>query len=188
MESTLINTFKVSEANAMLFLSSFEKRTLAKGEKFLAHGRVSSKVGFVEEGLLKCVLINGDKTMVDDFVFEGQFVANYHSFLKQEASNKDIVCMKKSVIRTITKHKLDELAKEHSFVADVARQVAENLFIDTYQKLEDIRILNAEERYLKLVGVNKRIVNEIPQYEIASYLNVSPETVSRVRSKLASRS
>lgn len=188
MENFLIKNFKISQSDAELFSASFEKINLIKGENFIVYGKVSNRIGFVEKGLLKCTLIGSEKSVVDDFVFENQFVANYYSFLRQEGSNKEIICLKDSILRIITRKKLEELANKHSFVEKIARQVAEQLFISTAKKLEDIRLLSAEERYLKLLQINRRITEEIPQYEIASYLNISPETVSRIRNKITLRS
>lgn len=185
MKNFLVERFKISESEAEIFSASFEKINLIKGEIFVDFGKVSNKVGFVETGLLKCSLIGSEKSFVDDFVFENQFVANYYSFLKQEKSNKEIICLKNSVLSVVTRNKLEKLAEKYPFVEKIARQVSEQLFISTAKKLEDIRLLNAEERYLKLVKINRRITTEIPQYEIASYLNVSPETVSRIRNKIA---
>ncbi|MBM1104507.1 Crp/Fnr family transcriptional regulator [Aurantibacter crassamenti] len=184
MKKFLINTFNISESEAQLFSDSFERINLIKGERFITYGKVCNRVGFVEKGILKCTLISSEKSVVDDFAFENQFVANYYSFLRQEKSNKEIVCLQDSVLRIITRNKLEELSK-YTFIANIARQVSEQLFISTSKKLEDIRLLSAEERYLRLVKINKRITDEIPQYEIASYLNVSPETVSRIRKKIA---
>ena len=65
-----------------------------------------------------------------------------------------------------------------------ATKVSEQLYIIKQQKLDDLRLLNAEERYLKLLHSNKKMLNSIPQYLIASYLNVSAETVSRIRKKI----
>ncbi|WFO15036.1 Crp/Fnr family transcriptional regulator [Cellulophaga baltica 4] len=185
MEKFLINNFNISASDAQLFSDSFERINLMKGEKFITYGKVSNRVGFVEKGLLKCTLIGSEKSVVDDFAFENQFVANYYSFLKQEKSNKEIVCLQDSVLRIITRKKLEELSK-YPFIEQIARQVSEQLFITTSKKLEDIRLLSAEERYLKLVKIDKRITDKIPQYEIASFLNVSPETVSRIRKRLHS--
>ncbi|MFI8605176.1 Crp/Fnr family transcriptional regulator [Cellulophaga baltica] len=184
MEKFLINNFNISASDAQLFSDSFERINLMKGEKFITYGKVSNRVGFVEKGLLKCTLIGSEKSVVDDFAFENQFVANYYSFLKQEKSNKEIVCLQDSVLRIITRKRLEELS-EYPFIEQIARQVSEQLFITTSKKLEDIRLLSAEERYLKLVKIDKRITDKIPQYEIASFLNVSPETVSRIRKKIA---
>ncbi|MDW7693824.1 Crp/Fnr family transcriptional regulator [Flammeovirgaceae bacterium SG7u.111] len=188
MESFLIDTFKISKHEAELFSSCFERKVLNPGEKFVSFGRVSHKIGFVEEGLLKCILIKDEKSVIDDFAFPNNFVANYYSFLKNEPSNKDIICLKKSVLRITTREKLAEFDKKNPFTFDLARKVAEKLFLSTHEKWEDLRLLSAEERYLKLIRTNKKITAEIPQYEIASYLNVSPETVSRIRRKIVKRS
>jgi CRP-like cAMP-binding protein len=188
MKNFLVEKFKISESEAELFSTSFEKMDLIKGEKFIDFGKVSNKIGFVETGLLKCTLIGSEKSFVDDFVFQNQFAANYYSFLKQEASNKEIICLKNSVLSVISRNKLEKLAEKYPFVEKIARQVSEQLFISTAQKLEDMRLLSAEERYSKLLKINRRITQEIPQYEIASYLNISPETVSRIRNKITIRS
>ena len=187
MNSFLIKTFKISEKEAELFSSCFEKKTLNPGEKFLSYGKKSNEIGFVEEGLLKCILIEGEKSVIDDFAFAGNFVANYYSFLKNEPSDKDIICVKKSTLRITTREKLAEFDLKNLFTIDLARIVAEKLFIITHEKCKDLRLLNAEERYLKLLKTNEKITKEIPQYEIASYLNVSPETVSRIRKKIVER-
>ena len=182
----LTKTFQITKQNAELFAACFEKASLKKGEVFVEFGKECDRIGFVEKGLLKCTLIGTDRSVVDDFVFENQFVGNYYSFLKREPSNKEIICLKDSELHIITRQSLEKLATANPFVEQIGRQVAEQLFLSTSQKLEELKLLSAEERYLKLTARNKRIIDEIPQYEIASYLNVSPETVSRIRNKVAS--
>ena len=188
MIPSLIKDFSISQSEAEVFAAAFDRVNLKKGERFLSRGQICNRVGFVESGLLKCVILGNGKSVVDDFIFENQFVANYYSFLKKEKSNKEITCLKDTVLNVVTRTKLEELAQDHPFIERIARQVAEKLFLNTAKKLEDLKLLRAEERYLKLTGINKRVINEIPQYEIASYLNVSPETVSRIRNKMATRS
>ncbi|GGZ68414.1 Crp/Fnr family transcriptional regulator [Algibacter mikhailovii] len=138
MKKFLVEKFKISESEAEIFSASFKKINLNKGDLFIDFGKVSNKIGFVETGLLKCTLIGSKKSFVDDFVFENQFVANYYSFLKQEASNKEIICLKNSVLHVITRNKLEKLGEKHPFVAEIARQVSEQLFLSTAKKLEDI--------------------------------------------------
>lgn len=184
----LVNTFQITESEAELFAVAFKKKVFSKGERFVQFEKVCHEIGFVEEGLLKCVLIRENKEVIDDFVFTGQFVTNYFSFLTQKASAKDIVCLQDSIIRVISRSQLEELGSKHKFVEQIARIVSERLFLATHQKLEDLRLLTAEERYMKLLTSNSKLLQEIPQYEIASYLNVSPETVSRIRKLLTERS
>lgn len=185
MKNFLVESFNITEKEATIFSESFERIDLKKGETFISCGKVSNRIGFLEKGLLKCTMIGEKKSVIDDFVFENQFVANYHSFLTQQESNKEISCLNDSVIKIITRDKLKFLGYNHKFVEQIARQVSETLFISTSKKLQEIKLLNAEERYLNLIKNRKRIIEEIPQYEIASYLNVSPETVSRIRKKIS---
>ena len=184
MQNFLIDNFKISPQEAELFVACFHPKSYLKGDKFISVGEVSNKIGFLEKGMLKCVLIGNEREVIDDFVFEKQFVANYHSFLTKKESTKEIVCMTDARISIANREKIEELGRKFSFVEKVARLITEKLFIVTHQKLEDLRILSAEERYLKLLKTNARLLSEIPQYEVASYLNVSPETVSRIRRKL----
>lgn len=188
MKEFIVNNFNISEKDAGLFSDSFDEIVLNKGDKFIEYGRITNKIGFVKKGLLKCIIIGSRKNVVDDFAFEGQFVTNYYSFLKREKSNKDIVCLSSCVLKVITRKKIEELSEKHSFIQHLARLMSEQLFISTAKKLEDLRLLSAEERYLDLVRINEKIVTKIPQYEIASYLNVTPETISRIRNRLTIRS
>ena len=184
----LTESFNISSEEAEILSTCFQVRKFKKGDAFLRLGEISNRVGFIEEGMLKCAMVSNGKEVIDDFVFEHQFVANYHSFLTQTPSGKALVCMKDSTIRVAYRHQLEELGERHLFMERIARLIAEGLFINTHQKLEDIRLLSAEERYLKMLKSSKEMIRELPQYEIASYLNVSPETVSRIRNSIKSRS
>lgn len=184
MQSILVNRFKLSPQEAEIYADEFKTIHYQRGDKFIAFGEVSHKVGFVRRGMLKCSMQGQAKEVVDDFIFEHQFAANYHSFLTQTPSTKDLICLEDSTIAVIGRHQLEALGEEHPFIARLARQMAETLFVSTHQKLEDLRLLSAEERYLKLLRTNGQLLDRIPQYEIASYLNVRPETVSRIRRNL----
>lgn len=188
MKDFLINAFQITSEEAEVFSSYFHVKEYSKGDKFIECGKVCDKVGYVEKGLLKCVLIGENKEVIDDFVFENQFISNYYSFLTNKESSKEIICLEESVIRVISREKIQELSSEYRFIEQIAKKVTENLFILTHQKLEALRLQNAEERYLNLLSSNSKVLERVPQYDIASYLNVSPETVSRIRKHLSIRS
>jgi len=160
----------------------------SRNEKFIKFGKVCNEIGFLEKGLLKCVLIRDDLEIIDDFVFENRFVTNYFSFLTDTKSSKDIICIEDSLIQVINREQLYKLSLRHPFIETIARKVTEKLFISTHQRLEALRLQTAEERYLELLKSNKQIMGRVPQYEIASYLNVTPETVSRIRKNITIRS
>ncbi len=188
MNTFLIDTFQITKEEAQIFSSSFRTEEYLKGDIFIKSGIVCNKIGFVKKGILKCIAVGKEKELIDDFIFDNQFVSDYYSYLIKKKSTKDIICLENCTIHVIDRKKLEKLSKNYPSIGLIAKQVTERLYISTQQKLDDLRLLNAEERYLKLLDSNKRFVDKIPQYEIASYLSVSPETVSRIRKKLIKRS
>jgi len=184
MINILIQTFKITKEEATLFHSCFELIKFSKGDKFVTSGRISVRIGFVKSGILKCSLIGKDKEVVDDFVFENQFVSNYVSFLNQEPSTKEIICLSDCELWVAPKSKIDALGQQYDFIKLMAKETSEQLFIATHQKLENLRLLSAKERYLLLLKNKDHFLQQIPQYEIASYLNVTTETVSRIKKEI----
>ncbi len=188
MNTFLIDTFQITKDEAQIFSSSFHTEEYLKGDLFTKNGQVCNKIGFVKKGVLKCITVSKERALIDNFIFANQFVSDYYSYLTKEKSTKDIVCIENCTIHIIDRKKLEKLSNKHPSIGQIAKKATEQLYLLTQQKLDDLRLLNAEERYLKLLNSNKRVINEIPQYEIASYLSVSPETVSRIRKKLIKRS
>ncbi|AUP79413.1 Crp/Fnr family transcriptional regulator [Flavivirga eckloniae] len=188
MTKFLIDTFKITLREAQIISSSFDKKEYRKGEVFIKNLSICNKIGFVKKGALKSISIGDKKELIDDFIFENQFVSNCYSHLTKKASNKYIVCIENCTIYVIKWKKFEELSNKHQFIDQIRRKVIERLYISMQQRFDDLRLLSAEERYLKLLYSNKRVVNEMPQYEIASYLSISAETVSRIRKNITVRS
>ena len=84
----------------------------------------------------------------------------------------------------------DNLEKQFSNTQKFERMgriIAENLFINWQQKAKSLMLDNAETRYLKLISKRADLIQRVPQYLIASYLSVKPETLSRIRKKISHR-
>ncbi len=185
MNQFLINTFQITEDEAQILSSSFHVKNYLKGEVYIKSGEVCNHIGFVKKGTLKSILVGKQKELIDHFIFENQFVSDYRSYLSKKESIKTITCLENCTILDISRERLDKLARQYDFVKNIEKKVAEKLYTLTEEKLNDLRLLSAKERYLKLLRSNKKVMCKIPQYEIASYLNISPETVSRIRKILA---
>jgi len=184
MEEFLEKTFLLNTNQATIFSSAFKEITIPKNDWFIRSGEVTHKIGFIKKGLMKCVYIKDGKEVVDEFAFENNFVTNYYSFLKEEKSDKEIICLEDSTVYVITREKLAELGEEYPFVKDMARIMSEQLFFSVNDKVRSLRLDSAEERYLKLRLNREELVQRIPQYLLASYLNVQPETISRIRKRI----
>jgi CRP-like cAMP-binding protein len=119
------------------------------------------------------------------FFQEGHFMSDYFSFLTGTPSIRPIKALEASQLVVISKENLHKLYQESRSWETFGRQVAEQAYIYAVQRGNRLIHDPAEVRFVTFLEEYPRLLNRIPQYEIASYLNISPETLSRLRKKYA---
>ena len=137
--------------------------------------------GMIETGLMACIYNKDGNEVVDEFAFENYFITNYYSFLTHTPSEKEIRCLEDSTVYVITREQLEQLAATHSFIERMSSIMNENLFLRTHTRVKSLLLDTAAERYRQLITERPDLTQRIPQYLIAAFLNVSPETISRIR-------
>lgn len=177
--------FDLSAEEAHLFLSQFSRMELKKNKVFAAPGKVCNVVGLIEKGLFKIVYEKEGEEVVFEFAHEYNFVSDYYSFVTQQPSEKEISCLEDTVVYVVTRDQLQQLAKTHPFIVRMCAGINEKLFLRMHDRLSSIILDSAATRYQKLLVERPDLAQRIPQYLLASYLNVTPETVSRIRRKMA---
>jgi len=177
--------FGLSEQNTRIFLSQFTRAELKKNDLFSAEGQVCNKVGLIEQGLMKCVYNKGGEEVVFEFAHEYNFISDYYSFVTNTPSEKEIRCLEDTTVYVITREKLQQLGAEHPFIESMSRAMNERLFLRMHDRLKSMLLDDARERYQQLLAQRHDLAQRIPQYLLASYLNVKPETISRIRKKMS---
>lgn len=177
--------FQLTEENAAVFLAQFSRTVLKKNDLFIAEGQVCNKVGLIEQGLMKCVYNKDGEEVVFEFAHEYNFISDYYSFVTNTPSEKEIRCLEDTTVYVTTREKLQQLANEHPFVESMSRAMNERLFLRMHDRLKSMLLNDARERYEKLLEDRHDLAQRIPQYLLASYLNVKPETISRIRKKMS---
>lgn len=185
IKKNLQSIFGLSEKEADIFLSAFVKVQLKKNEVFMEQGQVCHKVGLILKGLMKCVLDKNGEELVFEFSYENSFISDYYSFVTQTPSEKEIRCMEDTTVYVITRERLEKLAREHSFMVRLSNEINAKLFLRMHNRLKSFLLDDATERYRKLISERQDLAQRIPQYLLASYLNVKPETISRIRKKIS---
>ncbi|BAV04085.1 Crp/Fnr family transcriptional regulator [Filimonas lacunae] len=185
---TCINALDILKEDAEVFLSEFTKVHLKKNDVFVERGKVCDKIGVVEKGLMKVVFDKNGQEVVFGFAFENNFVSDYYSFITKGVSDKAIICIEDTELYVITKQRLWEIAREHAFLSGMSRKVNEQLFLKMHDRLKSLLLDSPAQRYQQMIEDSQGLVNKVPQYLIASYLNVQPETISRIRKKISSGS
>lgn len=185
IKTQLQSLFQISAEEATIFLAEFKKKELKKNEIFVAEGEVCHVVGLIEQGLMVCVYNKEGEEIIDEFGFENGFITNYYSFLIQSPSQKEIRALEPSVIHTITRESLEKLGSQHAFIDKMSRIMNEKLFLRAHDRIKSLLLESAQERYEKMIAQRPDLAQRIPQYMLASYLHVKPETISRIRKKLS---
>lgn len=191
MKSELIKYLKerlqIDNENSLQFVEKFELKKLKKGDYFLQNGTFCKQIAFINKGAMYCVYNKDGIDKIDEFSFESDFITDYLSILIKAPTDKDIICLEDCEILVISMESLEILYNENPVFERIGRLMAEGLFINWHLKAKSLFMDNAETRYQNLIALKPNLPQRVPQYLIASYLNVSPETLSRIRKKIAAK-
>lgn len=174
----------IDRLNTELFVALFDLKKLKKGDYFLRNGEVCRKIAFINSGVMYCVYNKDGLDKIDEFSFENDFITDYLSVLTQAPADKDIVCLEDCEILVINTQKLERLYAQNPVFERIGRLMAEGLFINWHLKAKSLFMDDAETRYKTLIAMRPDLPQRVPQYLVASSLNVSPETLSRIRKKM----
>ena len=186
LKEHLASLFNLSAEEANIFLSKFHRTQLRRDEVFVEEGKICNKIGLIEKGLMKCIYNNKGRETVFEFAFENNFISDYYSFVTNTPAEKEIRCLEDTTVYVASREDLERVGREHSFIGRMSREMNERLFLRMHHRLKSMLLDSAVERYQKLLAERQDLVQRIPQYLIASYLNVTPETISRIRRKISS--
>ena len=162
-------------------------KKLRKRQYLLQEGDVCKLVAFVEKGALRLYNVseNGTEHIVV-FAVEGQFMTDLYSTFTGEPSIYNIDAIEDSELVVITRTASDELRKLSPKYQEFVFLETSEAYIQLSKRMTSVISLNVEERYQELITNYPDIVQRVPQHMIASYMGLTPETLSRVRKRISS--
>jgi len=191
MSQQLIQSIKylirLSADEELLLPTLFNRITLKKNEPFLQEGKVSGHVAFIEEGLMGYVMTRNGEDVYFYFSRENEWVGNYESFLSRQPSTKSIIALEPSVMWTISKENLQKVFDTTKEGDRMGRLIIEDVFVKSSRQLTSLYTGSPEERYYEFFELFQDIQHRVPQYMIASFIGVKPQSLSRIRSRLANK-
>lgn len=167
-------------------VNRFELKNYVKKDMIPCFGIISTHLLFIEEGLVRVYFIDEEgKEITLQIGIEKMWINNLFSFFQQSISNIYIEVLEPTTIYQIEKSTLENLYLELPSMESFIRIKLQKF----YTSLQDRTVFrapkNAEERYLDFQHNYGSIEGKVPQYIIASYLNISPEYLSKIRNKLS---
>lgn len=158
------------------------RRELEKGEMLLNEGQISRNMVFVGKGMMRQFYYKNGKDVTEHFSYEGCILMCIESMLKQEPTRLMAEALEPSVIYMLPFDTLMKLIDQSKEINTFYRKVLEYSLIVSQIKADSWRFETARERYNLLLHHHPEIVKRAPLSHIASYLLMTPETLSRVRS------
>ena len=188
MQSILENISKhvaLTPQEQELFLSKTETKPFKAKTILLNAGEVATCTYFVNSGILRSFNINDNIIEhVLHFACEGWWIGDMYSYISGKPGNLFLEVLEDAEVVIITKENQQQLYQEIPKLERFFRILAENSLVSHQERLMDNLSLTADERFEKFCSKYPTLIQKVPQKHIASYIGVTPEFFSKMKSRL----
>lgn len=162
----------------------FEQLVLPKAEVLLSEGKICRHLYFIQHGGVRGFYNLDGKEVTHWFGFENDFVTSFHSYITGGPAVENIQAIEGSVCWSISKHTLEALFDRYAEIERMVRVIQERYYIRLEERFVNAHFKTAAERYENLLQRSPHIIERVSLGHVASYLGISQETLSRIRSRL----
>ena len=168
-------------------LKHFETKSIKKKTKILEAGTTAKEVYFILNGCIR-LFYNKDGEDISAYFFtEKMFAGAYDSFISQKPSRHSIETLEDCQVLAISYKALQELFFEFPKMNEFVRKVLEERFVSLHELFTSQILDSPEERYLNLLKERPDIIQRIPQHQIATFLGITPVSLSRIRKRVTKK-
>jgi len=159
-------------------------KTFKKGTVLLKEGQISIDTYFVLEGCIRQYILVDGEEKTTNFFTEDQWVISPTSLKQTEPSNHILVCLEDCILVVGNEQAAQEMFTTFPRFETIARVVMETAFAEQQKMLMSYLTDSPEERYRRLIRTRPDLVQRVPQYHLASYVGIQPESLSRIRKRM----
>ncbi len=156
----------------------------AKGEMILKEGEVCTNMYYIDKGLVRQFYFKSGKQLTEHMAVEGNIVMCIESLFREEPTKLQIEAIEPTIIYALPKARLEEVALHNVNMQILYRKILEESLILSQVHADLVRFESAQNRYRRMCKLQQQVTLRAPLVYIASYLQMTPETLSRVRSSI----
>jgi len=153
-----------------------------KGHILVSPDSICGHLYFIEKGLTRTFYFKEGKDVTDWISAENSFAVSVISFITQKPDRRGIELLETSSIYSISYFELEQLGAKYHDIEKLIRHMVSFGLIQLQKKFDDLHFSTAQERYQTLMKENPTLIQRVPLGMIASYLGITQETLSRIRS------
>ncbi len=183
-----MNKMKMTEEEFSLVLSHFRREYIPRKFFFLKAGQVAKYKAYINKGSVRSFTTDekgGEHILY--FSFEDWWIGDLESFYNQQPATINVQAMEDCEILCLFKTDLERLGIQIPKLKLLFDEKERRSMFSTIQRLQEVKTLSAEDRYLNLINKHPEIFQRIPLQYIAMYLDIEPQSLSRMRKRLTTR-
>ena len=154
----------------------------AKGEMILKEGQICRNIYYIEHGLVRQFYFKNDKEVTEHLGVDHTIFMCIESPFKEEPTHLQVQAIEPTLLYALPKARLEEVALHNVNIQILYRKILEESLIISQVHADLLRFESAQSRYKRMCKMSPQVVLRAPLVYIASYLQMTPETLSRVRS------
>lgn len=175
----------LNEEEKQAIRESFPIQHVSRDSFLLKQGQVARRAYFVIKGCVREYHLQDGEEVTTAFFTENMSAANFGSLASQKPSKSYLVCSEETTLAVLDVEKEKELYRKFPRFESFCRAGMEEMMGQKQEQLSTFISLKPEQRYEKLVSERPDLLNRVPQFQIASFLGIKPETLSRIRRRLS---
>lgn len=173
----------LSEDSKRQLLECVTIKSIPKGGYILKHGEVCKDIYYINKGFARIFYYKNGKEITEWFANEKHFCFSITSYFNNVPSNLVIDALEDSTVFFLSKNKHEKLIRTNIEIANVMVKSLSRSLILSQDRMEALQFQTAKQRYDNLINQHPEIIKKAPLQYLASFLGITQETLSRIRSK-----
>lgn len=174
----------VSAVSKLAISNITEAKVIKKNYDLQSIGHTCQTIYFLKKGVARIYYFKEEVDITESFSFENNLVVRYESLFSNSPSKKGIQMLEDSEILAINAKELFKLFNKHPDIERLFRKIIEGALVDQVNRIESLQFHSAEERYKALLKESPGVLQRVALKYIASYLGITPVSLSRIRAQL----